>query len=76
MTNNKETKRFPLNTQHLADAYLHAAKVNHYMIGVVADPSWDELEDARQHLIDLDNTKSTPTTRLALDWIEYAIKKL
>lgn len=62
--------------KHLADAFIRVAKANHYMVGVTADYSSDELDAAEQILIDAQNAipsqkgKLYSTLELALDLID------
>ena len=56
--------------QHIAEAYLHVATVNHYLVVVSPVYTSDELDAAEQILIATDNAESTQTTKLALDLLE------
>lgn len=60
------------NPEHIRDAYLHVARVDHYLVYVrVDDFSLAELEAAEQLLIAAENnTVGDETIRLALDLCE------
>lgn len=60
------------NPTHIAEAYLAAARINHYLIGVVGNFTYAELEAASQILISQSNAAANadPTIELALDLIE------
>ena len=60
-----------INAEHLADAYEHVARVNHYLVTVVAC-SDDERDAAEQVLITRDNAAGNKNKRLnlALDILE------
>lgn len=59
----------------LATAFHKVAGANHYLVKVdLTDATRDDLDEAEQCLIALDNEKSTRRTRLALDMIEHEIR--
>lgn len=60
--------------EQLADAFLHVATVNHYMVGIVEVYTPDELDGAEQLLITRSNSDNNenPDLELALDLIEHA----
>ncbi len=67
----------PVRARHLADAYVHVARANHYMVGVVAAHSDDELDAAEQALITSENgaplgSPERVRIALALDLVEQA----
>lgn len=64
--------------QAIANAFIQIAEVNHYMIGFTHHASMNELQEAKQILITLDNAQHNlnPVLNLALDLIELAIKGL
>lgn len=69
-----------IRAKHFADAYIAVARANHYMVGIVAKGSVEELEAAEQILINIQNMgprKGAAFERLerALDLIEAAIKE-
>lgn len=72
-----------INAEHLADAYEAVAKVNHYLVGIVArdDLDLDDYDAAEQILITRQNNESERSARhvrlnLALDCLEYDRKRL
>lgn len=67
----------PVRAQQLADAFVHVAQANHYMVGVVPGYTDDELDAAEQILIAREN--SCPTLRhvtSALDIIEQRRREM
>ena len=71
-----ETLQMALNPEHLADAYVHIARIDHYLVGIPAKPNYDELRATEQILIERDNATNNADTVLnfALDLIEHDIK--
>lgn len=64
----------PLNMERfeqLSEAFYKVARANHYMVGVTETFTDDELIGAYGRLIDIDNSRSTEHTRLALTLIEH-----
>lgn len=64
---------------HIADAYHAVGRIDHYMVGVVGDATWEELEGAKQILIRRQNAgrqkgSSYLALERALDEIERRIK--
>lgn len=63
-----------VRAQHLADAFVHVARANHYMVGVVDAYTSDELDAAEQLLISVENAPhgEHAHVELALDIVEHA----
>lgn len=60
-------------TQQLADAFMHVAQCNHYMVGIIEPFTDDELLAAEQILIARENSTKSVQKRVcsfALDMIE------
>ncbi len=59
--------------EHIAEAYLHVATVNHYLVVVSPAYTADELDAAEQILISKDNAadNADPTIVLALDLLQH-----
>jgi hypothetical protein len=65
-------------TEQIADAYLAVARANHYMVTVETNATWEELNAAKQRLIDQQNAgkqhgRAYKRLDLALDLIERDI---
>lgn len=66
--------------KHIAEAFVHIARVNHYMVGFInVSSKADELEMARQILIATQNEKYQTNIEFdiserAIDLIEVEIK--
>jgi len=65
------------NPKHLAEAYLLAAMVDHYLVRVAPAPR-DEVELAQQILIMMDNAVNSENRAVsrALDIIEQDLREL
>jgi len=65
------------NPKHLADAYLLAAMVDHYLVRVIP-ATRDEIETAQQILIMMDNAVNNENRAVscALDMIEQDLREL
>jgi hypothetical protein len=65
------------NPKHLADAYLLAAMVDHYLVRVTP-ATRDEVETAQQILIMMDNAVNNENrcVSCALDMIEQDLREL
>lgn len=61
------------NPEHLAEAYVHVAMVNHYLVVVAPGYTEDDLDQAEQILISRDNEADNqePALNLALDLLEH-----
>lgn len=56
MKRKHEDSRYTQTAQHIATACLKIAAANHYLVGLVGDDlSFDDLSDAKQILITLEN---------------------
>jgi hypothetical protein len=67
-----------VDARHLAEAFIKTASVNHYLVQVMPGYSEDELNEAEQILIGLDNDQGNenPVLSLALDLIEFERKAM
>ena len=65
------------NPKHLAEAYLLAAMVDHYLVRVAPTPH-DEIEMAQQILIMMDNAVNSENRAVsrALDMAEQDLREL
>jgi len=72
---------YTIRAHHVADAFQKAARVNHYLVGVVGTLTREELEQAKQILISEQNAgpqkgKVYLDLDRALDMIEDALKQM
>lgn len=67
-----------INPQHLADAYIHVAEANHYLVCVNPTYTADDLDAAEQILISRDNAADNKDAAimLALDLLEHDRKAM
>jgi hypothetical protein len=67
-----------INPEDLAEAYIHVARVNHYLVCVASGYTHDELDAAEQLLITRDNAANNndAVLNLALDLLEHDRKAL